>query len=227
MKKVTVVIPSKNERNAILGVIKSIPTEKLIEVGYEVNILIIDSSTDDTPNLAREAGAKVIHEHRPGYGRAYKTGFGQAEGDIIATVDADMTYPIEKLAEFVEILDKEGIDFLNTNRFGDMEKGAMSPVNRFGNYVLNLAIRLIFGMQISDSQSGMWVFRKKLLDNAVLRSDSMAFSEELKLEARYFLKARWKEIPIHYKNRTGKAKLNVWKHGTENLLFLLGKRFQR
>ncbi|MBT9143780.1 MAG: putative glycosyltransferase [Dehalococcoidia bacterium] len=188
---------------------------------------MVDSSTDGTGELAQRAGAEVVREPRFGYGRAYKTGFAHADGDIIVTADADMTYPVEEIPRLVSILDEEDLEFLTTNRYGYMEKGAMSSLHRLGNGVLNLTTRLLFRLSLNDSQSGMWVFRKDVLDRAILRSDSMSFSEELKLEACYFLKCRWREVPIRYGARVGEVKLRTWRHGLGNLLYLLRKRLKR
>lgn len=227
MKTITVIIPSLNEKEAIQKVVRTVPSNRLREIGYETQILVIDSSSDNTAELARQAGAKVIYEPRPGYGRAYKTGFQNAQGDVIATIDADMTYPVEDLPILINILEQEQLDFISTNRFAYLEKGAMPIIHGFGNAVLNITAKVLYGWRITDSQSGMWVFRKNMLERAILKSDSMSFSEELKIEASYYLKARVKEVPIKYRIRLGKAKIKTWKHGLDNLVFLTKKRIKR
>jgi glycosyltransferase involved in cell wall biosynthesis len=228
MKTISVVIPARNEKDGIEKTIRAIPKDDLEQMGYEVQVLVVDGGSDDgTAELAKKAGATVVIEPRLGYGRAYKTSFGCARGDIIATADADTTYPVEALPRLIKIFEEEKLDFLTTNRYGHMEKGAMSFLHRFGNGVLNLTLKLLFRLNLNDSQSGMWVFRKNLLDNAVLRSNSMSFSEELKIEFIYFLKCRWKEVPIRYRARVGKMKLRTWRHGLGNLLYLIIKRLRR
>ena len=87
-------------------------------MGYKVQVLVVDNgSTDRTGELAQQAGADVVFEGRRGYGRAYKTGFAYAKGDIIATADADMTYPVEDIPKMVHQLNKEKLDFITTNRY--------------------------------------------------------------------------------------------------------------
>jgi len=227
-RTLSIVIPARNEKDGIEKTIQAIPRDELVQMGYEIQILVVDgNSNDGTGELAKMAGAAVVLEPRPGYGKAYKTGFGCALGDIIATADADTTYPVEDFPWLIKIFKEENLDFLTTNRYGYMEKGAMSFLHRFGNGVLNLTLKLLFRLNLNDSQSGMWVFRKNLLDKAVLRSDSMSFSEELKLEACYFLKCRWKEVPIQYRVRVGEVKLRTWRHGLGNLLYLIIKRLRR
>ncbi len=228
MKKISIVIPALNEEQGIGGTIKAIPRDELERMGYEVQILVVDNgSNDGTGELARRSGAEVIVEPRRGYGSAFKSGFAHAQGDIIATADADSTYPVEDIPKLVKILEDEKLDFLTTNRFPLMDNEAMPSRNKVGNNILSLTMRLIFRLNIKDSQSGMWVFRKNLLDRMVLRFDTMAFSEELKIEACYFSKARWREVPINYRARLGKVKLRSWRDGFGNLCRMIKKRIVR
>ena len=228
MKKVSVVIPALNEEEAIEAVVLAIPRDELRKMGFEVEVLVIDNGSEDrTAELARKAGAEVVFEPNRGYGRAYKTGFDNVQGQIIATADADLTYPVEDIPELVKLLEEENLDFITTNRFAKMESNVMSPRNRLGNSVLNLTTRLFFRIDLKDSQSGMWVFRKDLLNSMHLNSDGMPFSEELKLEACHFAKGRWREVPIEYRDRVGKVKLSGWRDGLLNLCYLFRKRLLR
>jgi len=226
--KISIIIPALNEEEGIEGVIRAIPKNELEKVGFDVQILVVDGNSQDrTRELASKAGAEVIVEPRRGYGRAYKAGFTHAIGDVIATADADLTYPVEDIPRFVRILQEENLDFITTNRFAYMEKDAMSFRNRIGNSVLNLATRLLFRLNLKDSQSGMWVFKKNILGSLVLKSDRMSFFEELKPDACHFAGCRWKEMPIQYKARVGKIKLRGWRDGFQNLLYLVKKRASR
>jgi glycosyltransferase involved in cell wall biosynthesis len=227
MKTISVVIPSKNEREAIQNVIRAIPIQTLKTMGYTTDITVIDGSDDGTGLLATEAGATVVSEPQQGYGRAYKTGFRQVNGDIIVTLDADMTYPVEEIPNLITLLEGSDIDFLTTNRFGYKNRQGVSPLHLFGNSVLNFTINILFGLKYNDSQSGMWVFKRSLLEQLKLRSDTMAFSEELKIEVGYFLRAKWKEVPIRYGTRVGKTKLKTWNDGLGNLFFIFRKRIKR
>ncbi|RLF67317.1 MAG: glycosyltransferase family 2 protein [Thermoplasmata archaeon] len=221
-KKVSIVIPALNEEEGIEKTIRSIPKEKLISMGYDVEVIVVDGgSKDRTREIASSLGAKVIIESRKGYGRAYKTGFKEASGDIIVTGDADGTYPFELIPELIRILEEEKLDFINTNRFEKMEKGSMSLLHKIGNKILTWTLRILFKIKIEDSQSGMWVFRKELLKKLNLTGDGMEFSEEIKIEA--FMKGYAKEIGIPYKKRTGEKKLNSFRDGFRNLVFLFKK----
>jgi len=227
MKTISIVIPAQNERDGIEQTIRAIPKEELERMDYEVQILVVDNdSNDGTGELAKKAGAEVIFEPKHGYGSAYKAGFIHARGDVIATSDADATYPVEDIPRLVEILEKENLDFLTTDRFALMDKNAMSFRNKVGNTILSLTMRLLFALDIKDSQSGMWVFKRSILSKLRLTSNT-PLSQELKIEACHFAKCRWREILIRYQPRAGKAKLGGWKVGTTNLLHLFKKRIVR
>jgi dolichol-phosphate hexosyltransferase len=227
VSKISIVIPALNERDGITRTIQAIPKAELENLGYEVQILVVDNgSSDDTGNLAKKAGADVVFEPRRGYGRAFKTGFEYAKGDIVVTADADATYPLEGIPKLVRILEEEELDFLTTDRFSLMEKGVMSSRNILGNKILSLTMRVLFGLGIKDSQSGMWVFRRSILPNLKLKSNT-PLSQELKIEACHFAGCRWKEVPIEYRPRLGKVKLGGWKVGFGNLLDLIRKRIIR
>lgn len=216
------IIPTLNEEESIGHVLDKIPRDPK----YEWEIMIVDgNSKDKTREIAENKGARVIIEKRKGYGRAYKTGFAAATGDIIVTLDGDDTYPAEKIPELVDYLLKNDLDFISCERFSKMQKGAMSATHKFGNWVLTITTRILFGVKIKDSQSGMWVFRKEILKDLNLTSDGMPFSEEIKIEA--WRKFKCEEVPIEYRERKGEVKLNTWRDGLKNLKFLFKKRFKR
>ena len=221
--KLSIVIPALNEEQAIGETIGSVPGEALEALGYEVEFVVVDGgSTDRTREIAESMGTKVIVEPRKGYGRAYRTGFEQCHGDIIATGDADGTYPFEKLPDMLQTLERENLDFITTDRFASMDEGAMSRTHALGNLVLSSILRLLYGVNIRDSQSGMWIFRRELLKDLDLQADGMELSEEIKIEA--FKKARAREIPIHYAKRIGEKKIRSFRDGFRNLWYLFEKK---
>ncbi len=218
---VSVVIPTMNEEQSVGQVIEEV-RDALGDSPFEI-VVVDTNSVDRTKEIAASLGAVVVDEPRRGYGRAYKTGFERAKGEIVATLDADMTYPAGKIPELVDELTGKALDFITTNRFANMEKGAMSAKHRLGNWVLSATARLLFRVRVKDSQSGMWVFRRGILDKLELESDGMALSEEIKIEA--FRKVRAVEVPITYRVRVGEVKLSSWRDGLGNLRFLFSKRF--
>ncbi|MBC7081268.1 MAG: glycosyltransferase family 2 protein [Thermoplasmatales archaeon] len=224
--KVSFVIPALNEEKGIGRTIDKINKEEFKKRGMDVEIIVVDgNSKDATREIAKEKGAKIIIEPRKGYGRAYKTGLSKASGEIIITGDADATYPFEIAHEYVDILLKENLDFITTNRFAGLEKGAMSFKHLIGNLILSLTLRILYGLKIKDSQSGMWIIRKdaiKKIKNIEEFSDGMAFSEEIKIEM--FKKAGAKEIDSFLYEREGRAKIQSWRDGWNNLIYLFKKR---
>ena len=103
----------------------------------------------------------------------------------------------------------------------------MSLINEIGNLGLSLAMSVLFFRWVRDSQSGMWIFRRSILEHMKLESNGMGFSEEIKIEALRDARIRFGEISIMYTSRVGETKLNLWRDGVQNLLLLFKKRFFR
>jgi glycosyltransferase involved in cell wall biosynthesis len=216
--KITVIIPCLNEEQGIEQVLRRMP-EFVDEV-----IVVDNGSTDRTSEVARSFGAMVIREEVRGYGRSYKKGFAYATGDLIVTLDGDHSYPVDAISYLLEAFLHLEVDFLNASRFPVRDPRAMSFKHKVGNVILSLVMSLLFLRWVRDSQSGMWVFRRSILDGMVLESDGMAFSEEIKAEA-LRRGVRFGEISILYSSRLGEVKLNPWRDGLYNLYFLFKKRF--
>lgn len=188
-------------------------------MGYEVEVLVIDgNSKDKTVEIASGLGAKVIVEPRKGYGRAYKTGFELARGDILITLDADGTYPSEKIPEYLTYFVTNKLDFLTINRFGHLEEGAMILSHKVGNWILSATLRILFNLGIKDSQSGMWILKRSIMQTIKPESDGMAFSEEIKVRAFKNFKAG--ELDGEYKKRVGEVKLQTINDGLRNFKYL-------
>ncbi len=218
---ISVVIPTRNEADSIGKVIDDVVKTL---AGLHFEIIIVDTeSTDGTIEIAKSKGAKVEPEPRRGYGRAYKTGFAKAKGEFIATLDADMTYPADRIPEFVRLL-QQGHDFVSGDRLTRLETESMTGMHRTGNAILNIAFRLLYRYPIKDSQSGMWVFKRALLEKVEVLSDGMPFSEELKLET---IRKGFKfiEVSIDYRPRIGEKKLRSFPDAWANLKYLFLKRF--
>ena len=215
----SVIIPTLNEQDAIGETLDSIHEHlKSYKSGYE--IIIVDSeSTDNTVKIAKAAGASVINEPRQGYGQAYMTGFKHVKGDIIATLDADATYPVSRILDLVKVLES-GYDFVSGTRVS--KGGSLSFKHRLGNKAITICINVLFFRRFIDSQSGMWVFRSSLLPKLDLRDRSWPFSGEIKIEAS---KYRFIEVPINYSFRKGDSKIQSWSVGLQNIKFAFKKRF--
>ncbi len=217
--QITVVIPCLNEEEGIQKVLKRIPV-------FVDEVIVVDNdSTDGTAKIAQGMGARVICEKVRGYGRAYKTGLLHARGDIIVTLDGDHSYPVDALSYLLEALLNSKVGFVSASRFPVQNLNVMSFKNLVGNKLLSLVMSLLYVRWIRDSQSGMWIFYKEALKKMDLQSDGMAFSEEIKIEALCNQAIGFREIPINFSNRAGEKKLQPWRDGRDNLIFLLKKRF--
>lgn len=218
-QRITVIMPCLNEEQAIELLLQKMP-------GYVDETIVVDNgSTDRTSEVALGLGAKVIREDVRGYGRAYKTGFAAATGDIIVTLDGDHSYPLDAISYLLEAFLHLDVDFLNASRLPQRDPKAMSFINKVGGLILSLAMSVLYFRWVRDSQSGMWVLRRSILAGMKLTSDGMAFSEEIKIEALKSSQVRFAEISIQYTSRLGESKLNLWRDGFYNLWFLVKKRF--
>ena len=218
---ITVIIPCLNEEQGVEKILRAMPD-------FVDEVIVVDNnSTDRTSHVAASLGAQVIRENVRGYGRSYKRGFGDATGDLIVTLDGDHSYPVDALSYLLEAFRHFEVDFLNASRFPVRDRQAMSLKHHFGNLMLSIAMSVLYFRWVRDSQSGMWVFRRSILKDMQLESDGMSFSEEIKIEALKNPRVRFGEISIMYTSRIGEKKLNPWRDGFANLLFLIKKRLPR
>jgi glycosyltransferase involved in cell wall biosynthesis len=218
---VSVVIPALNEAESIEACVRrSIETMEKHSIPGEV-VVADNGSTDGTPDLARAAGARVIHEARQGYGSAYLAGFAAARGAYIVMGDADETYDFTEIARFIEPLE-EGADLVMGSRLrGKIHPGAMPALHRYvGNPVLTGVLNLFFRTGVSDAHCGMRAFRRDLLPRLDLRTTGMEFASEQVIRASK-LGLDIREIPIEYHPRTGESKLSSFSDGWRHLRFLL------
>jgi len=220
----SIVIPAFNEEAGIKTALDQIPLKTLKDLGYETEVIVVDNaSTDNTAATARACGATVIFQPIRGYGNAYKKGFAHASGEIIATGDADSTYPLDTLPHLLGHFEKNHLDFLNTNRLTTLRSESMSAWHTFGNWVLTILTNILFWTPFTDSQSGMWIFKRSLWDELDVRHGGMPFSQELKVEA-YMKGFVCGETPIDYRPRLGEVKLRGIRDAALNLSHLFVKR---
>ena len=219
-KKISLILPTINEAEG-LGYLKEKIPSSIDEV------LIVDGdSRDKTREIAESFGWKVVIEKRRGYGRAYKTGFEESQGEIIATADADGTYPVENIEAFVKELLSNNLSFISCSRFPLTDSQSMNRLNQIGNSAITLAASILWLHPFLDILSGMWIFKKSVLEQFVLESDNWNFSEEIKLRSFKALGDKFKEVQIPYRNRLGETKLMPWKVGLENILYMLKMRLE-
>ena len=219
-RTISLIIPCYNEEEGLPHVLEKVP-DMVDEI-----VIVDNNSTDLTADIGERFGARVFRESQQGYGYAYFKGIEAATGDIFVTMDGDGTYPPEEIPRLVEALFSESLDFISACRFPLSDPKNMDPVSKFGNRVLTLMTRVLFGYGLKDSQSGMWVFKQSCLEKLRLENNGMGFSEEIKIEAiRRGL--AFQEIHIPYHLRFGKKKIKKFRDGILNLLFLVKLRFRK
>ena len=141
-------------------------------------------------------------------------------------MDGDGSYPCEQIQKLVDHLLDSNLDFVSAARFPLKNPKSMNLTNKIGNTILTLAMLLLYGKRIKDSQSGMWVFRSEIYPRLEVKSNGMPFSEEIKIEAIRAKDTRFGEYQVNYHERIGEVKLRKWRDGFSNLLFLVKKRFR-
>ena len=224
MRSLSIVIPALNEAENIPRVMSTIPRSALNRAGWDVEVIVIDNgSNDGTGEVAAAHGARVILQPIRGYGSAYMAGFAAAQAEVIATGDADCTYPFYSLPELLSRLDDDGLDFLSTNRLHRENRRAMTALHLVANLILTGLSLILFRSPFRDSQSGMWVFRRDILQYLDVRASGMAFSQEIKHEA-YLKGFRCGEATINYRQRGGKVKLHAVSDAVGNIAELLSHR---
>ncbi|MCK9875680.1 glycosyltransferase family 2 protein [Frankia sp. Ag45/Mut15] len=224
MPTLSIVIPALNEAENLPRVAAGIPRAALAEIGWETEVILVDNaSTDGTGQIARDLGMTVVYQPNRGYGNAYLAGIPAARGSVIATGDADCTYPFEDLPRLLGRLVTDELDFLNTDRLSQLRQGAMSAHHIGANLVFTGVTKVLFRSPFRDSQSGMWLFTRDFWDKAGVRSPGMAFSQEIKMAA-HVGGFRVAEVPIEYRVRGGEKKLNSLSDGMRNMSHLFVHR---
>ena len=218
---VSVVIPCLNEEAGVADVVRD-GFAGIEASGRSGEVIVVDNgSTDRSVELAEEAGARVVHESRRGYGSAYLRGLAEAKGEYVVMADADGTYPLRRLPEFVDLLEA-GDELVLGSRFkGTIHKGAMPWAHRWiGNPVLTFILNVFFGVRVSDAHCGMRAIRRSAVPKLELQATGMEFASEMILKASK-RKLRVGEIPIDYQPRIGESKLHTWRDGWRHLRFML------
>ncbi len=222
--KISVVIPALDEEDVIKSTIEDLPVEELGDRGFDVEVIVVDNnSTDKTAEAARKAGVKVVHEEKRGYGNAYLRGFRESTGDIIVMGDADGTYPLRDMPEFIEEITGGNADLVIGSRLrGRIHEEAMPWLHRYvGNPLLTGVLNLLFGTGISDAHCGMRAFSRGALERMDLKTPGMEFASEMVIEASR-KKLKIKEIPVdYYPRRGGRVKLNSFQDGWRHVRFML------
>lgn len=224
-KKVSVVLPCKNEEQALKTCITKI---RIVFKENNINgeiILVDNNSIDDSKKIGISLGVRVVVQEIDGYGNAYIKGLENVLGDFIVIGDVDNTYNFLEIPRFISALN-EGNDFVIGSRFrGNIERGSMKLLHRYlGIPILNSMFNFLFRTNLSDIFCGFRAFNKNYFNRAKLNTGKMEFAMEMIVRA-VELNLKIKEIPITYSKRIGKSKLRSFRDGFRYLIFMIKERF--
>jgi glycosyltransferase involved in cell wall biosynthesis len=219
---ISVVMPCLNEADSV-GICVTKALEGIRRTGLSGEVIVSDNgSTDGSVAIARDAGARVVHQPNRGYGNAYLKGFSEVRGRFIVMGDSDDTYDFTELARLIAPLRDGSSDYVLGSRFGgEILKGAMTWSHRYvGNPILTGVLNRFFGLKSSDAHSGMRAFTKEALDRMLLCCEGMEFASEIVVKAAR-AELRVSEVPITYHPRIGESKLNGVRDAWRHLRFML------
>jgi glycosyltransferase involved in cell wall biosynthesis len=224
--RVSVIIPTRNEALALRSVLADLPASLVTEV------LVVDSdSTDGTPEIAAQMGARVIREPRRGYGRACLTGLAQVNSpDVVVFLDGDYSdRPDELPLLLTPIVDGRADITLGSRLAKQSIHGALPWHAAFGNRLAALLIRLLYGLRISDL-GPFRAGRADVLRRLELQENTYGWAVEIILKGTLG-GFRIVEVPVSYHPRIGKSKISGTLRGTVGaawfILFLIARYYFR
>ncbi len=197
---VSVVMATYNEAAAVGPVLEDI--DRVTD--GRAAVVCVDGSTDRTPVIAREHGARVVEQEPRGYGVAVERALREASRPVVVTTDCDDTYPMERLPWLLELIN-DGADVVSTDR---LSRGAdaMPPLNRLGNHLFALGASALLGTRVHDVTTGMRAYRREVID-AVEWTENTGLSAELLLRP-VMRGYDVRETPIDYRERAGETTLD-------------------
>ena len=217
----SVVMPTLNEEDGIRTCIDWIKTA-IEELQVPTEILISDSSTDRTPEIAREMGAVVVEPDGKGYGYAYRYAFERTRGEYIVMGDADTTYDFTQIPRLLDHLEETGADIVMGSRLdGEIKDGAMPTLHQYiGNPLLTRFLNTFYRAGVSDAHSGFRIFTRDAYEQMDLETTGMEFASEMIMDAGA-RDLQIEEVPIIYHEREGEETLDSFRDGWRHVRFML------
>jgi glycosyltransferase involved in cell wall biosynthesis len=218
---VSVVMPCLNEEEAIGPCIEKI-RRTFDEAGIDGEIVVCDNgSTDASVAIAERMGARVVHQPLRGYGNAYLKGFEHARGRYLVMGDADDTYDFTMIPQFLEALQRNGVQFVTGSRYLGGGDAHITLLHRYlGNPALTRILNFLFGTRYTDVYCGFRAFPREAYDRIRPVSPGMEFNLELAINAG-LAGLKTHEIPIVLAPRKGESKLRTFRDGWRSLRMML------
>ncbi len=219
--KLTVAMITLNEERAVEKVVRSVQAAV-----PDAEVLVVDSSTDATAEIAESLGAKVIKQLPPiGYGPAMDVALRSGSGDVVVTLDCDDTYPPERIPDLRDLVLLQGWDVVDGCRL-PRKPPAMPLVNYVANWTVAALASVLFGRRLRDLHSGMRAYRKTVIDGMRYDPKGAALPVELLLRP---LKEGFKvhTVPIDYRYRIGESTMRPLESIVWTIRRILRVRFGR
>lgn len=208
---ITVIIPAFNEEQSIGKVVQDIPRSVVQNV-----IVVNNNSTDNTVNVASEAGAIVLDEPRKGYGWACLKGIEHSKSlktDLIVFLDGDYSDYPEEIPEVIRPILEQKMDMVIGSRvLGKREKGSLTPQQVFGNWLATKLIRLFYGAKFTDL-GPFRAIKSEALEKLEMADKTYGWTIEMQIKAAKH-KMNFCEVPVNYKKRIGVSKVSGTVKGT-------------
>ncbi|MBN1157288.1 glycosyltransferase [Candidatus Woesearchaeota archaeon] len=219
--KISVFVPAHNESGNLKKLVSGIHRAvKNISKDFEI-IIVNDNSSDNSEDILRKLKKKypelrfVSRHDNPGPGNAYREGFKMVKGDIVVTLDGDLSHDPFEIPKFIKALDKA--DVVCGSRYTKGGRAHMDKSRTVISGIFNLLFRNFVGFKVRDFTSGFRALRRGVIDEIKLKSKSFGIYIEIPIKA-HLKGFRITEVPITYHKRyKGESNLNYFRQGPEYL----------
>ncbi len=221
--ELSVIIPCKNEENTIGEVVRGARYFCEREgINVEVIVVFSKETSDKSPYIAKESGARIVYQESKGYGDAILKGIEEADGEFIITLDGDGQHNPEHIPKFYHALKYEGYDLVIGSRFKEFTGRSTSFINQYiGNPFLTISLNILFNTKFSDVMSGYRGLKRGILNILNLKCRGMELTPEILIKATQN-RLRIKEIPVKSNMRHfGRSELHPLRDGWRTFRFML------
>lgn len=213
MKKITILIPCYNEEGGLGRVIDGVPKDQLAHLDYQTEIIVINNnSSDQTIKVARDRGVRIVSEKKQGKGNALKTGLRSisSDTDYVVMLDGDNSYKSKEIPRLIEPLESDFCDVILGSRLeGKVSENSLSLSHRVANWFFTFLVRRLYLVNTTDTCTGYFAWKKKVIDELVPYIKSSGFAVEVEMITKIAkLGYTIYSVPITYDRREGKSKIS-------------------